>query len=63
MTAMMRLLRFLETQTRVTLFVIGIALMLAIALGDLITGSELSFSIFYLIPIASLPGVPVKNGG
>lgn len=49
---MMRLLRFLENQTRTTLLAIGFALMLTIAAGDLITGVELSFSIFYLIPIA-----------
>lgn len=60
---MIRLLRFLETQTRVPLFTISIVLMLAIASGDLITGSELAFSIFYLIPIAIIAWCVGKKWG
>lgn len=60
---MMRLLRFLEAQSSTAVISLSFILILAIALGDLITGSELSFSIFYLIPISIVAWCTGSNRG
>lgn len=46
-----KLLAYLEKQSFLSLIVTGLVLVGLIGLTDYLTGYELSFSIFYLIPI------------
>jgi signal transduction histidine kinase len=47
----MNILEFLQAQSRRSIVIISVALVLLIGLADYLTGAEISFSIFYLIPI------------
>lgn len=49
---MSRILNLLETMEKIPKIILGISLLLGVALLDFYTGNELSFSLFYLIPIA-----------
>ena len=49
---MRRPIRLLERTNKVFWVITGIAFLFTVAIGDYITGTELSFSLFYLIPIA-----------
>ena len=48
----MQILTFLQTRSRLFIFVLSAALIFIIGGTDYVTGSEISFSIFYLTPIA-----------
>jgi signal transduction histidine kinase len=48
----MRLLHYLSRQSKLSLIVIGLVATLTLGLIDHLTGPELSFSIFYLLPIS-----------
>jgi signal transduction histidine kinase len=48
----MRILHYLDRQSRWSLVVLGLALAAALGVIDYLTGPELSFSIFYLVPIS-----------
>lgn len=43
---------FIEKVSKPVWFAIGLLLLIGVTIGDYITGAELSFSLFYLIPIA-----------
>lgn len=49
---MSRILNILEQMPKIPKIILGIFLLLGVALLDFYTGAELSFSLFYLIPIA-----------
>lgn len=49
---MKRLIEYLQKQSRAYQVSLGISLLLVIGLTDYLTGPQLSFSIFYLIPIS-----------
>lgn len=49
---MSRILNLLEQMEKIPKIILGIFLLLGVALLDFYTGAELSFSLFYLIPIA-----------
>jgi diguanylate cyclase (GGDEF)-like protein len=52
MNGMSRVLNLLEQMERIPKLILGILLLCGVALLDFFTGVELSFSLFYLIPIA-----------
>lgn len=57
----MKILSFLQTQTETFIIVLGGLLILLVASIDYITGSDLSFSVFYLIPIAMVAWLSNKQ--
>lgn len=59
----MNWLRFLARQSRATILAIGLILVVVLGLVDYVTGPEISFSIFYLIPTASLAWVSGLTAG
>ena len=59
----MNILSFLDRRSRFTIWLIGSVLVLLIGSIDYITGYEISFSVFYLVPVALMTWYDGKRGG
>lgn len=59
----MRILSFLDRRSRLTIWVMGSALVVLIGAVDYLTGYEISFSVFYLLPVALMTWYDGKRGG
>lgn len=59
----MNIIGFLQKQTKARIILIAAASMAAVAALDFFTGTEVSFSIFYLIPVAMLTWFCGKRSG
>ena len=60
---MMKLLEYLGKQSKPFLVILGFALVGLIGIVDYLTGSELAFSIFYLIPISLIAWLAGRQAG
>jgi signal transduction histidine kinase len=59
----MRLMKYLHKLPKPSLIILGIVFILALGIIDYLTGPEISFSIFYLIPISLTAWLVGKSGG
>jgi signal transduction histidine kinase len=60
---MLKLIGFLDRQSRIYLLTLGIVGTILVSLADYITGSEFLFSLFYFIPIALLAWFVGRRAG
>jgi signal transduction histidine kinase len=59
----MRIVDSLSRLSKTTLLMLGFAMLMAIGLLDYLTGAELSFSVFYLLPIALVAWLVGRKSG